>query len=171
IFCGSITSRSTTYLGPSTNLRPRAAPQERPSGLYPRVPFARISPLPYTHQPRFNSKGTSSTTPSLTTLPSLRPFLSPQRPYAPRSGATQHSLAPDGCGPFLRRKGGGRRAKADRWGAGGRGAAAEPCAPSRPRGFRDALDALGLKRYCCRRMLLAHVDLIEKLLNYAPLEK
>merc|ERR1711862_174468 len=34
----------------------------------------------------------------------------------------------------------------------------------------DALDALGLKRYCCRRMLLAHVDLIEKLLNYAPLE-
>jgi len=36
---------------------------------------------------------------------------------------------------------------------------------------RDALDALGLKRYCCRRMLLGHVDLIEKLLNYAPLEK
>jgi DNA-directed RNA polymerase I, II, and III subunit RPABC5 len=35
----------------------------------------------------------------------------------------------------------------------------------------DALDALGLKRYCCRRTLLAHVDLIEKLLNYAPLEK
>lgn len=27
----------------------------------------------------------------------------------------------------------------------------------------DALDALQLKRYCCRRMLLAHVDLIEKL--------
>lgn len=36
---------------------------------------------------------------------------------------------------------------------------------------RDALDELGLKRYCCRRMLLSHVDLIEKLLNYAPLEK
>ncbi|KAI1724360.1 RNA polymerases N / 8 kDa subunit domain-containing protein [Ditylenchus destructor] len=35
----------------------------------------------------------------------------------------------------------------------------------------DALDALGLKRYCCRRMLLSHVDLIEKLLNYHPLEK
>jgi DNA-directed RNA polymerase I, II, and III subunit RPABC5 len=32
--------------------------------------------------------------------------------------------------------------------------------------FSDALNALGLKRYCCRRMLLAHVDLIEKLLNY-----
>jgi len=35
----------------------------------------------------------------------------------------------------------------------------------------DALDALNLKRYCCRRMLLSHVDLIEKLLNYHPLEK
>lgn len=29
---------------------------------------------------------------------------------------------------------------------------------------RDALDQLGLKRYCCRRMVLTHVDLIEKLL-------
>ncbi|MBS2600069.1 DNA-directed RNA polymerase subunit N [Salmonella enterica subsp. enterica serovar Typhimurium] len=29
----------------------------------------------------------------------------------------------------------------------------------------DALDALGLKRSCCRRMLLSQVDLIEKLLN------
>ncbi|KAL0607893.1 DNA-directed RNA polymerases I, II, and III subunit RPABC5 [Plecturocebus cupreus] len=35
----------------------------------------------------------------------------------------------------------------------------------------DALDALGLKRYCCCQMLLAHMDLIEKLLNYALLEK
>jgi DNA-directed RNA polymerase subunit N (RpoN/RPB10) len=30
----------------------------------------------------------------------------------------------------------------------------------------SALDMLGLRRYCCRRMLLTHVDLIEKLLSY-----
>ena len=32
--------------------------------------------------------------------------------------------------------------------------------------LREALDTLGLKRYCCRRMVLTHVDLIQKLLNY-----
>ena len=32
--------------------------------------------------------------------------------------------------------------------------------------FSDALDELQLKRYCCRRMVLTHVDLIEKLLHY-----
>jgi len=31
--------------------------------------------------------------------------------------------------------------------------------------FREALDKLGLKRYCCRRMVLTHIDLIEKLLR------
>ena len=36
---------------------------------------------------------------------------------------------------------------------------------------RDALDALGLERYCCRRMVMCHVDLIEKLLRYNTLER
>ena len=30
----------------------------------------------------------------------------------------------------------------------------------------DALDKLGLKRYCCRRILLTHVDLLGKMLEY-----
>ena len=32
--------------------------------------------------------------------------------------------------------------------------------------FREALDELGLHRYCCRRMILTHVDLVQKLLTY-----
>jgi DNA-directed RNA polymerase I, II, and III subunit RPABC5 len=29
---------------------------------------------------------------------------------------------------------------------------------------KDALNKMGLKRYCCRRMLMCHVELIDKLL-------
>ncbi len=28
------------------------------------------------------------------------------------------------------------------------------------------LDDLGVKRYCCRRMLVSHVDLIDEIINY-----
>lgn len=30
----------------------------------------------------------------------------------------------------------------------------------------QALNKLGLNRYCCRRMLLSHVDIIDQLLEY-----
>jgi len=35
----------------------------------------------------------------------------------------------------------------------------------------EILDILDLKKYCCRRMILTHVELIEKLLNYSIEEK
>ncbi len=31
---------------------------------------------------------------------------------------------------------------------------------------KEALDKLGLERYCCRRMILTHVDVIDKLIKY-----
>ena len=33
----------------------------------------------------------------------------------------------------------------------------------------EAMDKLGLHRYCCRRMIMTHVDLIEKVLRYVTL--
>jgi len=33
-----------------------------------------------------------------------------------------------------------------------------------------ALDKLGVKRYCCRRMLLSHVDVIDDFLAYRGLK-
>jgi DNA-directed RNA polymerase I, II, and III subunit RPABC5 len=35
----------------------------------------------------------------------------------------------------------------------------------------EALDLLGLKRWCCRRIILGHVELIDKLLKYSREEK
>jgi DNA-directed RNA polymerase I, II, and III subunit RPABC5 len=34
----------------------------------------------------------------------------------------------------------------------------------------EALNQLGLKKYCCRRIILTHVDLIEKFLDYPEVE-
>jgi DNA-directed RNA polymerase subunit N len=31
---------------------------------------------------------------------------------------------------------------------------------------KNALDALGLQRYCCRKMILTHVELIEDVIPY-----
>ena len=39
------------------------------------------------------------------------------------------------------------------------------------RSISQALDTLQLKRYCCRRMVLTHVDLIERLLQYIPIDR
>jgi len=34
----------------------------------------------------------------------------------------------------------------------------------------SALDLLGLKRYCCRRMVLTHIDLLEKFMAYSKIQ-
>jgi len=31
---------------------------------------------------------------------------------------------------------------------------------------KEVLDELGVKRYCCRRMLLSHVEVIDEVLKY-----
>lgn len=31
---------------------------------------------------------------------------------------------------------------------------------------KDVLDSMGLKRYCCRRMLLANVEIIDEVLHF-----
>lgn len=31
---------------------------------------------------------------------------------------------------------------------------------------KEVLDSLGIKRYCCRRMLLSHVDLLKSAIHY-----
>ena len=31
----------------------------------------------------------------------------------------------------------------------------------------EAMNRMGIRRYCCRRMLLTHVDLIDKMLPYS----
>ena len=36
---------------------------------------------------------------------------------------------------------------------------------------KEALDKLGLQRYCCRRMLLGHVNVIDQLLKYSLIDK
>ncbi|MEO2241178.1 MAG: DNA-directed RNA polymerase subunit N [Euryarchaeota archaeon] len=33
---------------------------------------------------------------------------------------------------------------------------------------KEALDELGIHRYCCRRMFLSHVDLLKESLPYTP---
>ena len=34
----------------------------------------------------------------------------------------------------------------------------------------EALDKLNLKKYCCRRIILTHVDIIDSLLKYVDVE-
>ena len=36
---------------------------------------------------------------------------------------------------------------------------------------RKVLDDLGVKRYCCRRMLLSHVELIDELIRFETMRQ
>ena len=36
---------------------------------------------------------------------------------------------------------------------------------------KDVLDDMGLKRYCCRRMLLSHVDAIDEILKFYEMRR
>lgn len=36
---------------------------------------------------------------------------------------------------------------------------------------KRVLDDLGVKRYCCRRMFLSHVELIDEILHYEEVEE
>lgn len=36
---------------------------------------------------------------------------------------------------------------------------------------KDVLDDLGLERYCCRRMIISHVEIIDELLAYYQIHK
>ncbi len=35
------------------------------------------------------------------------------------------------------------------------------------RSMKEVLDELGIRRYCCRRMFISHVDLIDELVKYS----
>lgn len=35
---------------------------------------------------------------------------------------------------------------------------------------KEAMDIIGLKRYCCRRMVLTHIEVIDKFLVYGRLD-
>lgn len=35
---------------------------------------------------------------------------------------------------------------------------------------KEALDRLGLTRYCCRRMILGHVELIDKVIEFSKVK-
>lgn len=37
----------------------------------------------------------------------------------------------------------------------------------KPEEISNILDELGLKRYCCRRMVISHIDLIDEILPFS----